>query len=119
MTHSTENFSTMSNVAMLVEEELAMETHAKTGWKGNYQNKDKMASGSSNKEVHVINHYMEYTPIRTTYTHALGCLLAKRKIDLPKIKPETEVTRRRKYFDLTNYFQQKSACNKSLQEAWH
>jgi len=56
---------------MLVEEELAREASVKIGsnYKCNYQSKDKKAS--SFEEVHVINHYTKYTPMRTTYTHDL------------------------------------------------
>ncbi|KAJ8431969.1 hypothetical protein Cgig2_026995 [Carnegiea gigantea] len=59
--------------------------------KGNYQNKDKKASCSSNIEVQEINCYTEYTPIKTTYMQALDRLLAKGKINLPEIKPETKL----------------------------
>ena len=72
---------------MLVEEELATETPTKIGWKSTYENNEKKVGGSSNKEVHMINCYKKYTPIWTTYAQALLWLLAKGKIDLPKIKP--------------------------------
>ena len=55
------------------------------------------ASGS--KEVHVVNHISEYTPIGTTYAQALEWLLAKGKINLPKIKPDIKSLRECKYFD--------------------
>jgi len=42
---------------MLVKEKLARETPAKTGWKNNYQNKEKKVGSSSNKEAHTINQY--------------------------------------------------------------
>ena len=76
---------------MLVDEELATEMLAKIGssYKGNNQNKDKKASHSSNKEVRVINRYMEYSPIRTTYAQVLECLLAKGKINLLEMRPLT------------------------------
>ena len=75
---------------MLVEEELSKKVPPKTGsnWRNNHQNKDKKASIP--KEVHTVNRTNMYTPVGTTYTQALERLLAKRKINLPKIMPETE-----------------------------
>ena len=82
-----ENFTTSRNVGMLVEEELAREAPTKAGnnLKSNNQNKDKKTSGSTRKEVHALNHYTEYTLIGATYTWALERLLARGKIDLPKV----------------------------------
>ena len=90
---------------MLVQEKLPREAPAKIGrgQNDNYQNKDKKDGSSSNKEVHAINHYIEYTPVRTTYTYASERLLPNEKIDLPKIKLEIEVIRWAKSFNLTKY----------------
>jgi len=100
-----ENFITLRNVCMLVEEDLARKTSTKatTKWKNNYCNKGKKHSGSISKEVHGLNHYTEYTPIGTTYAKALGRLLLKGMIDLPLIKPEMESTQKSKNWDLNKY----------------
>ena len=66
-----ESFVTLQKVGMMVEEELAREAPTKAGsnQKGSYQSKDKKAG--SYKEVHAINHWIEYTLTRTTYIQKL------------------------------------------------
>ena len=73
---------------MLVEEELAREIPSKAtnNWKGKNQNRDKKDKGSTSKEVYALDCYTEYTPIGTTYTQALECLLSMSRINLPPIK---------------------------------
>ena len=69
---------------MLVQKELARETPTTTtnNWKGNYQNRDKKYNGSISKAVYALGHYIKYTPIGTTYTQALECLISKGSINL-------------------------------------
>ncbi|KAJ8422699.1 hypothetical protein Cgig2_031933 [Carnegiea gigantea] len=85
-----ENFITLSNVSMLVEEKLAQEVPTKVtnNSKGNNQNRDKKNNGSKSEEVYFLNSYIKYILIRTTYTQALEHLLSKCKIDPLSIKAE-------------------------------
>ena len=108
---SFKNFFTLSNVGIMVEEELAMGAHTKSGsnWKSNYKDEDKKGGYSSNREVYVINCYTEHNPIETAYAEALEHLLVNRKIDLLEMKPETQVTMQLKSFDLIKYYKYRSA----------
>ena len=53
--------------------------------------------------MHVVNRYIEYTPVGTPYTQALKWLLAKGNINFHKVKPEAKAARQFKCFDLTKY----------------
>ncbi|KAJ8440777.1 hypothetical protein Cgig2_007183 [Carnegiea gigantea] len=101
---SFESFTPLRKVGMLVEEELSKEVPAKTGnnRRNNHQNKDEKAISS--KKVHAVNCITEYTPIGTTYTQALEQVLAKGRINLPKIIPLTESFRQSKCFDPSKFF---------------
>ena len=88
---------------MLIEEEISKESPTKTGsnLKRNNQNKDKKANNS--KKTHAIHHFIENTPVGTTYTQALKQLLVKGKINLLNIEAEIEAFRKFKTFDSTKY----------------
>ncbi|KAJ8434650.1 LOW QUALITY PROTEIN: hypothetical protein Cgig2_034084 [Carnegiea gigantea] len=100
---------------MQVEEELSKKIPAKirNNRRNNNQNRDKKAS--SPKEVHAVNHIIEYTRIRTTYTLALEWLQAKGKINLCKIKLDTKSI---KYFDPSKYYKYHQSRGHDTEDFW-
>ena len=70
------------------------------------------------KDVHAVNCNTEYTPIETTYTHALEPLMTKGKINFPEITPVTESLRQFRYLDPIKYCQYHRSPGYDTEDYW-